>query len=98
VQASISSLVFYNRDGGLACRLFMQNGCTGWTGDTTANMYNGANQGAIFGLSNTPLTTAMTDVPTTMCNSPSDTNCRCAFVTTSVTQHTPRSSGMWAWC
>jgi hypothetical protein len=77
----IDRLVLYNRDGTWACRLLSPtSGCRNVFSQLTRT-WNQANQGAIMGLSNSPLTTAMTTFYPNQCNNPGDTNCRCGFIT-----------------
>jgi hypothetical protein len=80
ITTGINRIVLYNRNGGNACRLFSQNTGCGAVQSQPTTTWNGPNQGAIMGVSNAPLTTAMTTFYPNQCTNPGDTNCRCGML------------------
>eukprot|EP00041_Stephanoeca_diplocostata_P012097 m.201916 g.201916 ORF g.201916 m.201916 type:complete len:726 (+) comp18807_c0_seq5:167-2344(+) len=89
VQFSINNLAFWNRDDYWRCRLFAQNGgvCGGVQADTS-RVWNGTNEGAVFGVSDSPISTfAATARDLPMCTSAVQANCKCAYLT----QYNPSS-------
>mmetsp|Transcript_139772 Transcript_139772/g.197947 ORF Transcript_139772/g.197947 Transcript_139772/m.197947 type:complete len:724 (-) Transcript_139772:126-2297(-) len=78
----IDRMVLYNRDGTWGCRLFAaQSGaCPGVPGQT-ARVWNGPNEGAIMGVSDSPLTTSTSNFYPNPCTNPGDRNCRCGMIT-----------------
>lgn len=78
---SMRNMVLYNRDGTWGCRTFAPNdrNCN-QVRTIIGRVWNGPNQGAILGLSDTPLTSSTNSVPSTMCTGPTSRNCRCGFL------------------
>ena len=85
----IQNIMFWNRQGRWGCRTLGQNNggiCNAVLGNV-GRQWTGANEGAIFGVSDSPLNLAQTSTtsyswPTTMCSSSVQTNCVCGRMTT----------------
>mmetsp|Transcript_16366 Transcript_16366/g.42491 ORF Transcript_16366/g.42491 Transcript_16366/m.42491 type:complete len:726 (-) Transcript_16366:181-2358(-) len=78
----IDRMVVYNRPGTLACRLFAQNnGNCRTVIDERTRTWDGPSEGAILGISDTPLTTSTTSFTPNPCRTPGQRNCRCAYLT-----------------
>ena len=77
----LDRIVFYNRDGNCGSRTFAgTTGCPNIAG-LTDRVWNATGEGAVLGVSDSPLNTTGTVFPTTMCANPGDRNCLCGRLT-----------------
>eukprot|EP00038_Savillea_parva_P031288 m.84596 g.84596 ORF g.84596 m.84596 type:complete len:720 (-) comp9600_c1_seq1:230-2389(-) len=77
----LDRIVFYNRPGNCGSRTFTgTTGCANIFGQAN-RVWNATGQGAVLGVSDSPLTASNTQFPTTMCTNPGDRNCLCGRLT-----------------
>eukprot|EP00041_Stephanoeca_diplocostata_P011721 m.193866 g.193866 ORF g.193866 m.193866 type:complete len:729 (+) comp18642_c1_seq1:136-2322(+) len=76
----VDRIVFTNRAGHWGCRTFAQNnGNCGRVRADTSLVWNGTNEGALFGVSDNPISTFADTVPLQACV-PGRRDCRCALL------------------